>query len=133
MNPHQRWCHNRRCRAYGRPGEGHVVIHSQKERRYQCKRCGRTFTETKDTAFYRMHKPKWLVVAVMTLLSYGCPLQAIVAAFDLDENAPSLAGKENPAPSAGGCMSTSLRQVRWRFYRCKPTRSGSRRWVGFTG
>jgi transposase-like protein len=46
MNPHQRWCHNRRCRAYGRPGEGHVVIHSQKERRYQCKRCGRTFTET---------------------------------------------------------------------------------------
>jgi transposase-like protein len=25
------------------------------------------------------------VVAVMTLLSYGCPLQAIVAAFDLDE------------------------------------------------
>jgi hypothetical protein len=85
MNPHQRWCHNRRCRAYGRPGEGHVVIHSQKERRYQCKRCGRTFTETKDSAFYRMHKPKWLVVAVMTLLSYGCPLQAIVAAFDLDE------------------------------------------------
>jgi hypothetical protein len=85
MNPHQRWCHNRSCRAYGRPGEGHLVIHSQKERRYQCKRCGRTFTETKDTAFYRMHKPKWLVVAVLTLLSYGCPLQAIVAAFDLDE------------------------------------------------
>src|SRR5215210_6667191 len=47
--------------------------------------CGRTFTQTKDSAFYRMHKPKWLVVAVMTLLSYGCPLQAIVAAFDLDE------------------------------------------------
>lgn len=85
MNPHQRWCHNRRCRAYGRPGEGHVVIHSQKERRYQCKRCGRTFTDTIDTAFYRMHKPRWLVVAVLTLLSYGCPLQAIVAAFDLDE------------------------------------------------
>ena len=61
------------------------MIHSQKERRYQCKRCGRTFTETKNTAFYRMHKPKWLVVAVLTLLSYGCPLQAIVAAFDLDE------------------------------------------------
>jgi hypothetical protein len=26
--------------------------------------CGRTFTQTKDSAFYRMHKPKWLVVAV---------------------------------------------------------------------
>jgi transposase-like protein len=49
MNPHERWCHNRRCRAYGRPGEGHIVIHSKKERRYQCKRCRRTFSETTDT------------------------------------------------------------------------------------
>ncbi len=85
MDPHQRWCHNHHCRAYGRVGEGHVVIHSQKERRYRCKRCGRTFSETKDTALYRMHKPQWLVLAVLTLLSYGCPLQAIVAAFGLDE------------------------------------------------
>src|SRR5215210_3540209 len=85
MNPHERWCHNRRCRAYGRPGEGHIVIHSQKERRYQCKRCRRTFSETTDTAFYRMHKPKWLVLAVVTLVAYGCPVQAIVAAFGIDE------------------------------------------------
>jgi transposase-like protein len=85
MDPHGQFCHNRRCRAYGRSGAGHVVIHSQKECRYRCKRCGRTFTETKDTAFYRMHKPRWLVLAVMTLLSYGCPVQAIVAAFDVDE------------------------------------------------
>ncbi len=85
MDPHQQWCHNRRCRAYSRLGEGHVVIHSQKERRYRCKRCGRTFTETRDTALYRMHKPKWLVLAVMTLLAYGCPVQAIVAAFGIDE------------------------------------------------
>lgn len=86
MDPHDKWCHNARCRAYGLPGEGHVVIHSrEKERRYQCKRCRRTFTERKDTALYRAHKPEWLVVAVVTLLSYGCPLQAIVVAFDLDE------------------------------------------------
>jgi hypothetical protein len=32
-----------------------------------------------------MHKPKELVVTVITLLAYGCPLQAIVAAFALDE------------------------------------------------
>jgi transposase-like protein len=50
-NPHQQFCHNLRCRAYGRCGEDHIVIHSHKERRYRCKRCGRTFTETKDTAF----------------------------------------------------------------------------------
>ncbi|MBA3701554.1 MAG: IS1 family transposase, partial [Rubrobacteraceae bacterium] len=86
MDPHSQWCHNRRCRAYGRIGEGHiVVIHSQKERRYRCKRCGRTFSETTDTVLYRIHKPKWLVVAVVTLLAHGCPVQAIVAAFELDE------------------------------------------------
>lgn len=85
MDPHRTWCHNRRCRAYGRIGEGHVVIHSQKERRYQCKRCRKTFTETKDTALYRSHKPRRLVIAVLTLLAYGCPVQAIVAAFEIDE------------------------------------------------
>lgn len=85
MDPQQAWCHNPHCRAYGRLGEGHVVIHSQKERRYRCKRCGRTFSETRDTALYRIHKPKWLVLAVVTLLAYGCPVQAIVVAFDLDE------------------------------------------------
>jgi hypothetical protein len=52
--------------------------------------------------------PRWLVVAVLTLLAYGCPVQAIVAAFDLDENAPSPAGKESPVLSAGESTSISL-------------------------
>jgi transposase-like protein len=96
MDPHSQFCHNRRCRAYGRSGEGHLMIHSQKERRYRCKRCGRTFTETKDTAYvYRMHKPRWLVLAVMTLLSYGCPVQAVVVAFDLDERTVARWQKES--------------------------------------
>lgn len=85
MDPHQQWCHNHACRAYGRIGEGHVVIHSHKERRYRCKRCGRTFSETRGTALYRVHKPRWLMIAVLTLLAYGCPVQAIVAAFNIDE------------------------------------------------
>ena len=106
MNPHERWCHNRRCRSYGLPGEGHIVIHSKKERRYQCKRCRRTFSETTDTAFYRIHKPKWLVVAVVTLLAHGCPVQAIVAAFELDERTVEPVGKENPERSASGYTST---------------------------
>jgi transposase-like protein len=85
MNPREQFCHNRRCWAYGRTGEGHVVIHSQRERRYRCKRCGRTFSATAGTALYRVHKPSALVVTVVTLLAHGCPLQAIVAAFGLDE------------------------------------------------
>ncbi len=85
MNPQERFCHNKDCRAYGRKGEGHIVIHSKKERRYRCKRCGATFSATKGTALYRAHKPKELVFTVVTLLAYGCPMQAIVAAFGLDE------------------------------------------------
>src|SRR5215211_1777640 len=43
------------------------------------------FAATVDTPFYRLHKPAELAVVVLTLLSHGCPTQAIVAAFGLDE------------------------------------------------
>ena len=85
MDPQRQFCRNQACWAYGRRGEGHIVIHSQKERRYRCKRCGQTFSATKGTALYRMHKPHALLATVVTLLAYGCPPQAIVAAFGLDE------------------------------------------------
>jgi transposase-like protein len=85
MDPQKRFCHNERCWAYARAGEDHIVIHSQKERRYRCKRCSKTFSETKGTPLYRVHKPHELVSIVVTLLAYGCPIQAIVAGFGLDE------------------------------------------------
>jgi transposase-like protein len=85
MDPQQQFCRNRACRAYGRQGEGHVVIHSRAERRYRCKRCRRTFAETVGTALHRLRTAQAEVVTVVTLLAYGCPVQAIVAAFGLDE------------------------------------------------
>lgn len=85
MDPQERSCHNERCWAYARAGEGHIVIHSRKERRYKCKRCHKTFSETKGTAFHRAHKSHELMVTAVTLLAYGCPVRAIVAAFSLDE------------------------------------------------
>jgi transposase-like protein len=86
MDTHERFRHNRECWAYGRAGQGHVVIHSKEERRYRCKRCYKTFSATKGSAFYRMHKPHELLTTVVTLMAYGCPVQAIVAAFGLDEH-----------------------------------------------
>ncbi len=85
MNPQEQVCHNPQCWVYGRVGAGQIVIHSRKERRYRCKRCGTTFSATTGTALYRIHHPHALVVIVVTLLAYGCPVQAIVAAFALDE------------------------------------------------
>lgn len=82
------------------------MIHSQKERPYKCKRCSRTFSATKGTALYRSHKPKELVFMVITLLAHGCPLQAIVAAFALDERTVARWGREAGMHNASGCMST---------------------------
>lgn len=85
MNPQAQFCHNPACWAYGRAGEGHIVIHSQRERRYRCRRCARTFVATRGTALYRAHKAATVAVQVVTLLAHGCPPQAIVAAFGWDE------------------------------------------------
>jgi transposase-like protein len=85
MNPREQFCHNPACWAYGRAGEGHIAIHSQREQRYRCQRCGKTFSATTGTALYRAHKPADEVGRVVTLLAHGCPPQAIVAAFGWDE------------------------------------------------
>lgn len=61
------------------------MIHSRAERRYRCKRCRRTFAETAGTALHRLRTARAEVVTVVTLLAYGCPVQAIVAAFGVDE------------------------------------------------
>jgi hypothetical protein len=60
-------------------------VHSHFEQRYRCTRCGQTFAATKGTPFYRLRTAADLVTTVLTLLCHGCPIQAIVAAFGLDE------------------------------------------------
>lgn len=85
MNPMTQFCHNLDCPARGQLGQGNITIHSQKERRYRCKTCGTTFAATTGTPFYRLRQAVDLVTIVLILLTHGCPVQAIVAAFGLDE------------------------------------------------
>lgn len=85
MDPQSVFCHNLDCPARGQIGKGNIGVHSQKDRRYICHVCGQTFTANKGTAFYRLRTAKELIVIVTTLLAHGCPVQAIVAAFKLDE------------------------------------------------
>ena len=85
MDPHSVFCPNRDCPARGRTGAGNVGIHSQRDRRYKCRVCRRTFSETQGTLFYRLRNAPELLGVVVTLLAHGCPLQAIVVAFGLDE------------------------------------------------
>ena len=85
MDPSKVFCHNPDCPAIGKSDGGNIGIHSLKKRRYICHLCGKTFTESKGTVFYRLQYPVEFVTQIITLLAHGCPLAAIVAAFGLDE------------------------------------------------
>jgi transposase-like protein/IS1 family transposase len=85
MDASQVFCPNPDCVARGKIGEGNVISHGKKRARYRCKRCRKTFSAQTGTMFEGLRKPKALIVIVVTLLAYGCPIQAIVQAFGLDE------------------------------------------------
>jgi transposase-like protein len=84
-NASQVFCPSLDCMARGKVGEGNSVSHGKARQRYRCKRCGKTFSARAATMFEGLRKPKTLIVMVVTLLAYGCPIQAMVQAFDLDE------------------------------------------------
>jgi hypothetical protein len=50
-----------------------------------CEVCGKTFSASKGSIFYRLRTDPVTVMLVITLMAFGCPLQAIVVAFGLDE------------------------------------------------
>lgn len=85
MDPSTVFCPNLACPTRGQIGQGNIGIHSRKEKRFICTQCHKTFTATKGTVFYRLRTSAELVVIVVTWLAHGCPWQAIVAAFRLDE------------------------------------------------
>jgi transposase-like protein/IS1 family transposase len=81
----QLFCPNGDCSARGKIGAGNLVSHGKKRERYKCKTCGKTFNAHRGTMFDGLRKEEELIVVVVTLLAYGCPRQAIVHAFGLDE------------------------------------------------
>jgi transposase-like protein/IS1 family transposase len=85
MDTSKQFCPNMTCSARGKKGEGNISIHDRKRQRYRCKICKQTFSARRGTMLEGLRKPRELIVIVVTLLSYGCPLQAIVHAFGLDE------------------------------------------------
>src|SRR5256712_8955211 len=85
MDPATVFCPNRHCHARGQTGMGNIGIHSRKEQRFICHECQKSFSARKASVFYRLRTSAETVVIIVTLLAYGCPLQAIVAAFGFDE------------------------------------------------
>ena len=85
MDPTPVFCPNLECPARGQTGKGNIGIHSRKEGRFRCRQCRKTFAATTGTVWYRLRTAAAEVRVVLTLLAHGCPLQAIVAAYGLDE------------------------------------------------
>src|SRR5581483_4916901 len=85
MDPLKQWCPNSACCARGKIGEHPITIHDRKRQRYRCKICKHTFSARRGTMLEGLRKPMELVIIVVTLLAYGCPIQALVHAFEWDE------------------------------------------------
>ena len=85
MNPQPLFCPIETCPSRGIVGAGNLRIHDSLRNRWRCRVCGKTFSGNKGTIFYGLKHQSQLVVWVVSLLAFGCPLQAIVRTFGLDE------------------------------------------------
>jgi transposase-like protein/IS1 family transposase len=85
MNPQPSFCPIETCPSRGVLGAGNLRVHDRKHNRWRCLVCNSTFSGRKGTPFYGLKTDETTVVLVVALLAYGCPPQAIVQAFALDE------------------------------------------------
>ena len=76
---------NPNCCLKGRLGKGNIIRHSfyitrqGRRRRYRCKECGRTFSSTRGTPYYRLHKPRSLFDGPFA----GCKLLRTIPSMNL--------------------------------------------------
>ena len=80
----EHFCPNPHCPSLGLIGQGNLSVHSRKEGRLRCKTCRKTFALTTLTPFYGLKTEAGVVTTILTLLSFGCPAQAIVKAYGFD-------------------------------------------------
>ncbi len=85
LDTSQECCLNEACSSRGYIGQGNIVIHDSSRGRLKCNVCKKTFNQKKGTALEGIRKPSDLFVTVISLLSWGCPTQAIVHTYKLDE------------------------------------------------
>src|SRR3989454_3918675 len=85
MDASKQFCPNSACSARGQIGAGNIRIHCYCPQRYRCQTCKKTFSARRGTMMEGLRTPAELVMRVLILLSYGCPIQAIVHAFGVDE------------------------------------------------
>ncbi len=73
MDLRDSFCPNESCPMYGGVGEGNIWRHTSygrehDRRRFVCKVCGRTFSETRGTVFYKLRTPREKVLQALAML-----------------------------------------------------------------
>jgi len=84
-NTSEQCCPNETCVARGKRGEGTLTMQDRQRQRSRCRSGGRTCRARRGTMVEGRRTPTELMIIVVTLLASGCPLQAMVHAYELDE------------------------------------------------
>lgn len=71
MKPSDMFCDHPGCPLRSQRGQGNIIRHGEKERRFLCTACGHAVAATKGTPFYRLRTSAERVVLVLTLLAHG--------------------------------------------------------------
>ena len=87
------FCPNRACPDYGKlqsdqsqPNLKKLGKTKRGVQRYQCKTCGKTFTETTGTIFYRKHAQSDEILEVLALLAEGNRISTITRVKGIKED-----------------------------------------------
>jgi transposase-like protein len=78
------FCPNKTCPDFGKLQDGQSKRNIKKygrtrngTQRFQCKSCGRTFTATKGTIFYRRRTPMVEILEVLALIAEGARISSL--------------------------------------------------------
>jgi transposase-like protein len=87
------FCPNKACPDFGKLQDGQAkqnIIktgHTKKGvQRYQCKTCGKTFTETTGTLFFRKRTPEHEILETLVLLAEGSRISSLSRAKGFKED-----------------------------------------------
>src|SRR6266702_4066527 len=76
MDASKQCCPHQACSARGQIRARNIRIHSYQPQRYRCRSCKKTFSARRGTMMEGLRTPTEVIVIVVILLAYGCPIQA---------------------------------------------------------
>src|SRR3990172_5708021 len=83
------FCPNEQCELYGEVEAAQLIRFGKTQngtQRYRCKGCGRTFTETHGTVFYRRQATRETILETLALLAEGVRISSMARTKGIKED-----------------------------------------------